>query len=91
VFVLMAQDSFPLPRGASISPFAIIPYARAPTERHRLGAAKEEKLRARQIEGRTDHRSEMRANTGGDSATRIRMRKNRHCRIAVPPAEFTVR
>jgi hypothetical protein len=60
-------------------------------ERHRLGAAKEEKLRARQIEGRTDRRDKLRTNAGGNSATRIRMRKNRHCRIAVPPAEFTVR
>jgi hypothetical protein len=91
VFVLMASiPSHCLAALRSLLSHSSPKRARS-AERHRLGAAKEEKLRARQIEGRTDHRSECARMQAEDSATRIRMRKNRHSRIAVPPAEFTVR
>jgi len=62
-------------------------------ERQRcLGAAKKEQKRLRRTEGRTGRQRNACADAGENIALHVLLNHaRRHCRIAVPPAEFTVR
>ena len=58
----------------------------------RLGAAKKEQKRLRRTEGMTGRQRKACADAGGNSTLRVLLfHALGHCRIAVPPAEFTVR